>query len=92
MALLGTILAVVGGVMALVGWIMLLIIMFRKHILWGIIGILLPWIGGIIFAVLNWDISRGPIMYYILGTVLAIIGAAMGGTGIFQNVTPGLLI
>lgn len=64
-----------GGLIAFIGGIWLLVVTFKKSILWGIGSLLLP-IVGLVFVILNWDLTKKPFLVYLAGIVLLVIGLA----------------
>jgi len=71
-----------GGLIAFIGGIWLLVVTFKKSILWGIGSLLLP-VVGLVFVILNWDLTKKPFLVYLAGIVLLVIGLA--------NLPPGTL-
>ena len=71
-----------GGLIAFIGGIWLLVVTFKKSILWGIGSLLLP-IVGLVFVILNWDLTKKPFLVYLAGIVLLVIG--------LMNLPPGTL-
>ena len=75
MIAVGVILAVLGGIALLVAYIMLIILAFRLGGAgWGI-GSIFIGIIGLIFGIMHWgDGGKTPVLIYIGGTVVLIIG------------------
>ena len=76
MLILGLIVFVIGGF-----WF--LVVTFQKSVLWGIACLLLP-IVPLIFLFVHWQEAKRPFLMQMAGFVLVLIGAFLGGYGIFQ--------
>lgn len=76
---MGTLLVIIGLIIAIVAGIWLLIVAFQESILWGLGSILLPIIT-LIFVVVHWDVAKKPFLIQMVGTLLMIVGAMLGGS------------
>jgi hypothetical protein len=68
-----------GAVLALVGAIWLLVVAFKKSVWWGLGSFFIPFVN-VIFAIMNWQVSKTPFLIMIGGIVLCVIG----GWGMFS--------
>ena len=64
----------IGGLIALIGWVWLIILGFKKSALWGIVVILLSWLGGLIFCIVNKE-GWLQLALMTIGGILAGVGA-----------------
>jgi hypothetical protein len=78
MGALATLLVLIGWLIVLVAGIMLLIVAFKEHILWGLGCLFIP-IVSIIFIIINWDKSKNAFFTWIVGVLVILLGAMLGG-------------
>ncbi len=95
MIAVGVILAVLGGIALFVAYIMLIILAFRLGGAgWGIGSIFLGIIG-LIFGIMHWNQGgRTPVLIYIVGTVVLVIGYGLiiAGAASSTTTTTSLLL
>jgi len=63
-----------GLVIALIGGIWLLVVTFKKSVWWGLGSLFIPLVG-LIFVIMNWQLTKTPFLVYLAGVVLLVIGA-----------------
>jgi len=63
-----------GCVVALIGGIWLLVVTFKKSVWWGLGSLFIPLVG-LIFVIMNWQLTKTPFLVYLAGVVLLVIGA-----------------
>jgi len=89
LVLLGVLAAIVSTVFSI--W--LVVIAFRKHVLWGLASLFLPF-AAIVFAVKYWQESRKPFLYGIgtgiAATVLFVAAAVVGAGAASKHLAEGL--
>jgi hypothetical protein len=78
--MLGGIVSIVGIIVLIVGSIMFLIAAFKEHILWGLGSLFVPFVS-LVFLIMHWSVAKKPFLIQIIGAVLMIIGAVLGGLG-----------
>ena len=69
--LLAASLIVLGGIAALLCWIMQVYRAFQHSLSWGLTALVLSPVGGLVFAVLNWQENRGLFLAFIVSSVVA---------------------
>ena len=74
MEVIGNIVGGIGGLILIIGWLWLIILGFKKSAVWGILIILLNWLGGLIFCIVH---KEG-----WLQLALMTIGAILAGVGV----------
>ena len=74
MEAIGGIVGGIGGLIALIGWVWLIILGFKKSAVWGIVVILLSWLGGLIFCIVNKE-GWLQLALMTIGGILAGVGA-----------------
>ncbi|MGJ7902255.1 hypothetical protein [Lysobacter sp. 1R34A] len=62
-----------GIVLCLIGGLWIVVNAFRKSIWWGLGSLLIPFVA-VIFAVMNFAQNKIPLIIYIVGIVLLIVG------------------
>lgn len=65
----GLVFAMIGGLMSFIGSIWVLVLAFRRHIGWGLAGLLIPF-ALMVFGVMNWSETQEGMMLTIVGTVV----------------------
>ena len=80
MQTLGTIVMVLGVAISAIGGIWLLITAFQESVMWGI-GCLLFSPASLVFIIMHWDDAKKPFGLNVLGFLVIILGAALGGGG-----------
>lgn len=75
---LGSIIALIGTVLMVVGGIWFLVRVFRDSILWGIL-CLITGVASLIYLILNWQVAKKPAGMWLLGTIIAAVGAFLRG-------------
>lgn len=89
LVLLGVLAAIVSTVFSI--W--LVVIAFRKHVLWGLASLFLPF-AAIVFAVKYWQESRKPFLYGIgtgiAATVLFVAAAVVGAGAASKHLAEGM--
>lgn len=88
MAIVGTILAVIGYIIMLVFGIILLVKAFQKSVGWGLIYLLTGGIGALVFVIKFWPETKSAFLKQIVGLVIAIVGAVIGGIGAAKSMPP----
>jgi hypothetical protein len=78
--IIGIVLLLVGLVIALAGGIWLLVIAFRASVWWGLGSIFVPFVS-LIFVITHWEVAKRPFLVSVAGSILLIVGAALGGAG-----------
>jgi len=73
---LAVLLAVAGIAMQTLGSVWLLIAMFKENIWWGI-GALFCCFAMLVFAVMNWSDSKKPVLLWLAGFVVNIVGMGL---------------
>ena len=63
-----------GCVVALIGGIWLLVVTYKKSVWWGLGSLFIPLVG-LIFVIMNWQLTKTPFLVYLGGVVLLVIGA-----------------
>jgi hypothetical protein len=63
-----------GLVVALVGGIWLLVVTFKKSVWWGLGSLFIPLVG-LIFVIMNWELTKKPFLIYLAGVVVTVIAA-----------------
>jgi hypothetical protein len=63
----------IGGILLLVGSIWILVAAFKESVLWGVISLCVPF-GALVFAIQRFAELKTPIILYIVGFVLSLIG------------------
>ena len=59
-----------GGVLFLVAWIWLMVIAFPDHIGWGVLVLLVPGLGGLIYGLVKWPATKVPLILLVVSMVL----------------------
>ena len=77
MVILGSALILVGAAIAAIGAIWLVFTAFQESIMWGFGVFLLFPIVGLIFAIMQWNEAKKPVLTHLAGLAVAIIGAAV---------------
>jgi hypothetical protein len=73
-------LTIIGYILMAVGWIWILVLTFQDSILLGVLCLIIPFVG--LYAVFKaWPESKPPLLAYVAGTALAVVGALIGGAG-----------
>ena len=72
-----------GLIIFVIGGFWFLVVAFKQSVLWGIACLLLP-IVPLIFTLVHWSEAKSPFFMQVVGFVLLLIGAFLGGYGIFQ--------
>ena len=78
MEAIGGIVGGIGGLIALIGLVWLIILGFKKSAVWGIFVILLNWLGGLIFCIVN---KEG-----WLQLAMMTVGAILAGVGVVPTI------
>lgn len=62
----------VAGIIFLVGWIWLVVMGFQQKPdwWWGLIALLIPFLGGLVFGIVKWPATKIPLILLIVGAVL----------------------
>lgn len=62
----------VGGLLFLVGWIWLTVMGFRqgRDWWWGLVVLLIPGLGGLVFGVVKWPGTKVPLILLVAGLLL----------------------
>lgn len=81
MAVIGVVLLAVGIVIDLIGGIWLLVKAFQASVWWGLGSIFVPFVS-LIFVITHWAEAKRPFFLTLVGLVLILIGAVLGGTGL----------
>ncbi len=68
----------IGGILILVGWIWLIVMGFKTHVVWGLVVLLIPALGGIVYGAVHWPGTMTPLIILIIGLVIG--GAPLGMT------------
>ncbi len=68
-----------GGLLFLIGWIWLMTIAFPDHVGWGLLVLLLPGLGGIIYGAMRWPATMTPLILLLVGMLLG--GGFLLGSG-----------
>lgn len=66
----------IGTILILVSWLWIAVNGFRKSVLWGLGCLLVPLVG-LIFAVLNFAENKIPLLLYVAGIVLFVVGGGV---------------
>ena len=85
---MGGIIFTIGGLICLVAYIMILIQAFKKSIVWGLVVLLLCWLGMLIFAIMNLPTAKKALLIFLVGFVLEVIGGFLGGAAAFMAMRP----
>lgn len=75
---MGSILFFLGVILLLIGGIWILVEAFKESIVWGICSLIIPLVA-LVFALMHLDRTKRALIIYVVGLVLTIIGASMGG-------------
>lgn len=62
-----------GIVLCLIGGLWIVVNAFRKNIWWGLGSLLIPFVA-VVFAIMNFAQNKIPLILYIVGIVLVIVG------------------
>lgn len=80
--------AVILGLVSAVTSLWLVVIAFRKHVLWGLASLFVPF-AVLAFAIKHWDETRKPFLISlgsgVVSTVLAFVALGMGAVGLGQR-------
>ena len=69
----------IGGILFLVAWIWMMVIAFPDHVGWGLLVLLIPGLGGIIYGAMRWPITTVPLILLIVAILLG--GGFLLGSG-----------
>ncbi len=77
----------IGLIMSFITWIILVVKGFQTGVGWGILNLLLPFPGAIIFAAMNWSRGGGAMIAYLIGGAL-FMGGYIGAiaSGVMQQI------
>lgn len=67
MEIVSIILALLGLMVLIVAHFWLVIVAFKKKAFWGLLTLLLPFWGSLVFCCLNFDRSKKPLLLYVIG-------------------------
>jgi hypothetical protein len=68
-----SVLIIVGCLAGFIGSLWLLVVMFQTSIWWGVGSFFLPFLG-FIFVVMNWEVSKKPLLLVIFGLGCLMLG------------------
>lgn len=85
---MGMILMTLGSLVSFVGGIWLLVLAFKKSIGWGLASLLIPFVI-LVFAFMNLEVTKKPLLIVVAGIVLSVIGGVMGGAALMQQMPAG---
>lgn len=80
---MGMILMTLGSLISFVGGIWILILAFKKSIGWGLASLFIPFVI-LVFAFMNLDVAKKPLLIVVAGVVLSVIGGVLGGAALMQ--------
>jgi hypothetical protein len=69
-------LVLVGAAIVLIGALWLLVVIFQTSVVWGVISLLLPFVG-LIFVLMHWEVARKPFLIQLAGAALCLAGLSM---------------
>lgn len=59
-----------GGLLFVIGWIWLIVMGFKHHIGWGLVVLLVPFLGGLIFGLSKLPGTQTPLILLVIGFIL----------------------
>lgn len=73
-------LMIIGYILMAVGSIWVLVLAFQDSVVLGILSLIIPFV--ILYAVVKtWPESKAPLLSYLVGFAVAVVGAVIGGAG-----------
>lgn len=73
-------LVIIGYILMAIGAIWILVLAFQDSILIGVLCLIIP-LFGIYAVVKTWPESKPPLLTYLAGFAVAVVGALIGGAG-----------
>lgn len=58
------------GLLVLIGWVWLVVMGFQHHVGWGLLVLLLPGLGGLVFGIAKWPATQTPLILMVVGLFL----------------------
>ena len=80
MAILGLLLMLAGLIVGLIYGIQILVLAFKKHILWGLGSLFVPFVG-LVFVIKYWEETKAPFLRYLISVPLWILGMILSAMG-----------
>lgn len=68
-----------GGILFLIAWIWMMVIAFPDHIDWGLLVLILPGVGGLIYGIVRYPVTTRPLILLIVAMVIG--GGLLLGSG-----------